>query len=459
MKHAVPSDGLDQPQRAWAWLTIILSVTLAVLDGSVANVALPTIAQDFGADPADAIWIVNGYQLAVVAAILPMASLGGIYGYRRAYLGGIAIFTLASLGCVFATSLPMLITARVVQGFGAAGLMALNIALLRYIVPKARFGTAVGLNSVIVAAAATVGPTLAGGILSIASWPWLFAINLPLGIAAVGSGIFSLPESDRAQRSFDWLSALLSAVAVGLLILCIDGLGRGADWPWIAAGAVACAIAWWQLYRREVGIADPLLPLDLLRLPLFSLSIGTSVSSFVAQMSAFVSLPFILQSNFGFSPLEVGVLMMPWPLAIGIAAPISGRLSDSFSPALMCSAALAVFAVGLLLLASLPPEPSAPDIMWRMALCGIGFGFFQSPNNRTLLLSAPKPRSGAASGMLSMARLTGQTIGAALVAMLLSLFGLANASNALVVAACFAGLAAVVSVTRLRLYESWQRED
>jgi DHA2 family multidrug resistance protein-like MFS transporter len=248
-------------------------------------------------------------------------------------------------------------------------------------------------------------------------------------------------------------------VAVGLLIVTIDSFGHDVAWPLIAGGAVLCALAWWMLYRREAGIADPLLPLDLLRLPLFSLSVGTSIVSFVAQMLAFVSLPFILQSNYGFAPIEVGLLMMPWPLASAVAAPLAGRLSDRWSPALMCSAALAVFSGGLVLLALLPAEPAVADIAWRMALCGFGFSFFQAPNNRTLLLSAPKPRSAAASVMLSMARLTGQTIGAALVSLILGVFGLANASVALFVGAGFAAFGAVVSVTRVRLYDNWQRDE
>lgn len=226
MNAAIPADGLDRPQRLWAWLAIGLSVTLAVLDGTIANVALPTIAEHFNAAPSFAIWIVNGYQLAIVVALLPMAALGEIYGYRRVYLSGITLFTLASLACALSTSLEMLTISRVVQGFGAAGLMAINTALLRYIVPQAKFGAAVGLNSLIVAAGATVGPTIAGLILSVAAWPWLFAINVPLGVAAVATGLFSLPQSDRSARRFDWISAAISAVALGLLIVTIDSIGH-----------------------------------------------------------------------------------------------------------------------------------------------------------------------------------------------------------------------------------------
>jgi len=452
LKASIPEDGLDHPQRTWAWLTIIFGVTMAVLDGTIPNVALPTIAEHFGASPAVSVWIVNGYQLAIVISLLPMASLGEIYGYRRVYLTGIAVFTLASLLCVFANSLEMLTAARVLQGFGAAGLMSVNIALLRYIAPKAKLGAAIGTNALIVAFAATLGPTIAGTILSLGSWPWLFAINLPLGVAAVAIGLFALPHSDRADRRFDWLSAILSALTVGLAIVTIDSLGHAAPWPVIVAEAALSIAAGGLLWRRASRTTDPLLPVDLLRLPVFALSVGTSICSFVGQMLGFVSLPFIFQSIYGFTPFEVGFLMMPWPLATALAAKASGKLSDLYSPAVLGAGGLAAFSLGFLLLALLPADPAAADIAWRMALCGAGFGFFQSPNNRTLVTAAPRQRSGAASGMLGTARLTGQSIGAALVALILGRFGLDGATLALYVGAAATALGALVSLSRLRMF-------
>jgi len=424
-------------------------VTLAVLDGTIANVALPTIASDFHASPSISIWIVNGYQLAIVITLLPFASLGEIHGYRRVYLGGIALFTLASVGCMLSGSLTTLTGFRILQGFGAAGLMSVNTALLRYTVAREKFGVALGINALVVAAAATVGPSLGGFILSALDWPWLFAINLPLGIAAIALGIPSLPESDLASRRFDWLSALLSAAAIGLVVTIIDSIGHGLSWWTIAAQAAACVIAALFLVRRESRVPEPLLPLDLLKMPIFSLSVATSIASFIAQMLAFVSLPFTLQSIYGFPPLEVGLLMMPWPFAVAIMAPIAGKLSDRYSPGLLCSAGLFALAAGLALLATLPAHPSIAGIVWRMVLAGAGFGLFQTPNNRTMVGAPPKARSGAASGMLGTARLTGQSIGAALVALLFGLMGISGATMSLVVAACFAVIASLISMTRL----------
>lgn len=445
-------DGLDAPRRYWAWATIVVGLTLAVLDSSIANVALPTIAADFQASPAVSIWIINGYQLAIVTTLLPFASLGEIYGYRRVYVAGVALFTVASVGCALSDSLVTLTVARIVQGLGAAGLMSVNGALLRYTFPKAKFGTAIGFNALVVAASATVGPSIGGLILATLDWPWLFAINLPLGVITVTMGIFSLPDSDRADRPFDLASALLSAAAIGLVITTIDSIGHGLSWPLVAAQAVCCMVASVLLVRRERRVPYPLLPLDLLRLPLFSLSIGTAIASFVAQVLAFVSLPFTFQSILGFPPAEVGLLMMPWPLAVAVTAPISGRLSDRSSPALIVTAGMLLLATGLILLALLPAQPTHADIVWRMMLCGAGFGLFQAPNNRTLMTVAPRARSGAAGGMLGTARLSGQAIGAALVALLLGRLGIQGAPFALFVGAGFALLAAAVSLSRIRLF-------
>lgn len=450
----VHADGLPSPRRQFAWTAIVLGLTLAVLDGTIANVALPTIAKDFNASAAVSIWIVNGYQLAIVIALLPLASLGEIFGYRRIYLAGIALFTLASVGCVMADSLATLTTARVIQGLGAAGLMSVNTAVLRYVVPQAKFGAALGINALVVAVAATVGPVLAGVMLAHLSWQWLFAINIPLGVLAILVGLPSLPHSDRTAHPFDVISAVLSAVSLGLVITTIDSFGHDLSWPWIAAQILACVGGFTLLIRRETRSAHPLLPVDLLRVPIFSLSVAASISAFAAQLLAFVSLPFLFQVRMGFPPEMVGLLMMPWPLVIAFVAPISGRLSDTRSPAVLGAGGMLLMAAGLILMALLPAHPSVWNIAWRMAICGAGFGMFQAPNNRTMVGTAPKHRSGAASGILGTARLTGQSIGAALVALMLARFGMPGSLYALYVGAAAAGLAACFSLSRRSMWRA-----
>src|SRR4051812_21433469 len=304
-------EGLPLPQRIWAVLTIALALIMAVVDSALANVALPPIAREFQASPSSSIWIVNGYQLAITISLLPLAAAGDIIGYRRVYLAGLALFTVASLLCALSGSLSALAAARVVQGFGAAGIMSVNTALVRFVYPHRMLGRGMGITAVVIGIAAAVGPTVASGILSVASWPWLFAVNVPIGIAAFLIGRFALPMTPHARHRFDWISAALSALSFGLLIACIDAFSHGQSLA-LVAGEILLTIAFgYVLVRRQTTTAAPLLPVDLLRIPMFSLSVATSICSFAAQMLALVSLPFLLQRAFGFTPVETGLLITP----------------------------------------------------------------------------------------------------------------------------------------------------
>ena len=443
-------DGLPVPARYWAVLALALAITLAVIDSAIANVALPTIAEDLHTDPALSIWVVNGYQLAITVSLLPLSSMGDITGYRRIYLGGLVVFTLASLACAFSTSLPMLAAARVIQGFGAAGILSVNTALLRHIYPSRLLGRGIGVNALVVAVSSAVGPTIASAILSIATWPWLFAVNIPIGVAALIVGWLYLPNSGRSPHPFDWISAILSAAGFGALIGSIDALGHGERFELFMVEILLTLALAYLLVRREMGKPAPMLPVDLLRIPIFALSICTSVCSFAAQMLALVALPFMMQMDLHYTAVETGLLITPWPVAIAIASPIAGRLADRYSAGILGGVGLFLFAMGLLSLAFLPNPPGRVDIIWRMALCGFGFGLFQSPNNRAMISAAPKSRSGGASGMLGTARLLGQTSGAAIVALLFARLPDGQApSVALLLGAGSALVAAGVSLARL----------
>jgi DHA2 family multidrug resistance protein-like MFS transporter len=444
----VDSDGLPTPQRYWAALAIWLALILAVLDGAIANVALPTIARELSAAPDQTIWVVNGFQLAVVVSLLPLAALGEMVGYRRVFLGGIVLFTIASLACALAPSLPLLIAARVVQGLGGAGIMSVNGALLRYAYPQRLLGQGVGLNALVVSAAAAFGPTVASAILALGPWEWLFAVNVPIGIVAFLLGRAVLPFSPKSGK-LDVPSTLLNIATFGFGFTGIDELTRGGPiLPGVAELALAVAAGGALIWRSRAQVR-PLVPIDLLRNRIFALTVVTSIASFAAQMLAFVSLPFYFQGVLHRGQVDTGLLMTPWPLAAGLAATVSGRAADRFPAAILSGAGLSLLAIGLISLALLPPDVSSAAIAWRMAICGLGFGFFQSPNNRTMLSSAPLSRSGAAGGMLATARLTGQTIGATIAA--ISFRFAANAEPfALGAAALFAASAAVVSLWRLR---------
>jgi MFS transporter, DHA2 family, multidrug resistance protein len=448
MTHADDTDGLPLPQRYWAILTVALAITMSVLDGAIANIALPTIARDLQASPAVSIWVVNAYQLAVTVLLLPLASLGEILGFRRVYWVGLGIFTLASFTCALSRSLDMLVLARVLQGIGAAGIMSVNGALVRFIYPRRMLGRGIGINAVVVALSAALGPTVAAAILAVAPWPWLFAVNVPVGLVALAASR-ALPATPGTRRRFDYRSALLNALFFGFFVTAIAGAGHGAGAALVAAETVAALVAGVALVLRQLPQTSPLLPVDLLRIPLFRLSIATSIASFTAQMLAYVALPFYLQDHLGRDQVETGLLMTPWPLATAVVAPIAGRLADRYRAGVLGGIGLACFALGLGLLALLPAAPGAADIVWRMAICGVGFGLFQTPNNRAIIGSAPRERSGGASGMLGTARLLGQSVGAALMALAFGIAGDNGTVLALVAASGFAVVAALVSLLRL----------
>ena len=454
-----PVDGLEPTARRRAMLVIILGIMVAVLDGTIVNLALPGIARELQASPSHAIWVVNAYQIATLVMLLPLASLGDLVGYRRVYLVGMAVFTVSSLGATFADSLGTLIVARTFQGLGAAGIMSVNAALVRLTFPSALLGRGMAINSMVVATSSVAGPSVAAAILSVASWPWLFAINVPLGLLVFTLGMKALPFNRVAPAAglrFSPLDVALNVLMFSLVFLGVDRLGvREGGAPSSSAWVILLAgVAVGFVYiRRQRSLAVPLFPIDLLRIPVFALSMGTSVAAFCAQMLAYIALPFLLLEVYGRSHIEAGLLITAWPLAIVAMAPIAGRLIGRYPDGLLGGIGLGLLAVGLGLLAALPAQPGNADIAWRMALCGLGFGLFQSPNNHTIVTSPPAHRSGAASGMLGTARLTGQTLGAVVLAGVFSVWtphGGRGPVVALVLAACCAGVAAVFSSLRLK---------
>ena len=445
---AAHPDGLPLPRRYWAIAAIALGITMSVLDSTIVNVALPTIARDFRASSAASIWVINAYQLAILLVLLPLASLGEIVGYRRVSQAGLAIFTIASLGCAFAPSLLALSLARAVQGIGAAGIMSVNGALVRHTYPHHSLGRALGINAFVVATAAAVGPTIASGVLAVAHWRWLFGINVPLGAVAIAIALWALPDSERAPRRLNISGAALYAATMGLLLSGLQTLAhRAAVLLALVQIGSGCVFAW-LLVRHERPRAAPLVPFDLLRIRSFTLSLATSLCSFTAQMSALVALPFEIQ-RLGHSPVETGLFITPWPLALAFTAPLAGRLADRYPAGLLGGVGLLTLAAGLTLLVLHPVTGDATGVLWRMALCGAGFGFFQAPNNRAIMGTVPRRRSGAAGGMLAAARLVGQTIGAAAVAILFRAYGEAGSNYALMLAALLALVGAAISLLRL----------
>src|SRR5258707_7005150 len=216
-------DGLPPERRRWAVAAIFTALAMASLDTAIANIALPAISADLHVSPAEVVWVVNVYQIALVATLLPLGALGEIVGHQRIYLSGLLLFTLASLGCALAWSLPSLLVARTLQGLGASGMMSVNTALVRFVYPSRMLGRGFGHNAMVVATAFTLGPTIASAILRIGPWPWLFAINIPFGLLAMLIGFKTLPATLRAKHAFDFPGAILAAGSLGLFIIGIGG--------------------------------------------------------------------------------------------------------------------------------------------------------------------------------------------------------------------------------------------
>ena len=442
------SEDRAAPGRSLGMLVVCLGVVLSSLDGAIVNVALPSIAAALHASPAASVWVATAYLLAVIAGLLPFASLGEAVGYRRVYLGGMAVFLAGSLACAVSPTLPALIAARVLQGLGGAAMISISMALVRLLYPGPGLGRAVALYGMTAAAAMSFGPSVGAGILTLSAWPWLFAVNLPIGAAAMAIGLRRLPAGEGRGGRLDLPAAALSAMMFVGVVSGVDALGRAGEavraFTLMAGGVVAGGV----LALRQRGKPAPLLPLDLLKFPAFALAAATSVCTYACQAASFVALPFLFEHGLGRSASATGLLMTPWPLMVVFAGPVSGRLADRLPGGAMTGAGAAVLCCGVVLLAFLPAHATSVDIVWRMLLCGAGMGLFQAPNNRALLTAAPAERTGAASGMVAVARMLGMALGAATASMALAAFGSRGATTALDLAAALAGLGALFSLSR-----------
>ena len=449
LRRIMTETDLNPRERRLASLAIFSTLVLVVIDGAIANLALPTLTQAFPITPSQSIWVVTAYQMALVMFLLPAAALGESLGLRKVFTVGVAIFTLASGLCALSPSLEWLVAARFLQGFGSAAVMALAVGLLRHVYPPHLLGRGLGTNALVIALSAAAGPAVGAAILSVATWPWLFAVNLPVGVLVLAT-IRHLPHPAGTGRKLDLLSIALNAGLFGPLVLGVDKLSSAPlEGGVLIAIGLLCLVL---LLVRELPRPAPLIPVDLLRLPPFGLGVLASIFCFTGQMAGTVALPFYLQHALGRSAAATGLYMIPWPLAVALAAPVSGRLSDKVSTGLLCAAGGACLAAGLLMAALSPPVAGLAPLVVATVLCGLGFGFFQTPNNRTMLLAAPRERSGAAGGMQGTARLSGQTAGALVMTLLFALTSMDAAPRlGLGIAALFALAAGLISLARIRV--------
>lgn len=450
-------EGLPGRKRGLAMAAVMTMTTMAVFDGSMINIALPQIARSLDASLSATVWVSNGYLLSAAMTLAIFAALSSRIGFRSIFAFGLGLFTLASVGCALSSSLDMLVIMRVLQGIGGAATLSIGPAILRSVFPNRLLGRILGLNALLIGTSTAIAPILGGTILSTLSWQWLFAINIPLGIIALLLTLRVIPNNPALKREpFDYAGALLSAVALGALIMAADafthpGNGDLTTAVIFASIAILTGLAFIWVQQR---VTKPLLPLNIFSSSRFSLAALTSLASFVSQGITFIALPFLFQSVYGYSALVSALLFTPWPIGIILAAPHAGRLADRYSAAIISTAGLCIFAIGLALLAMLPEHAQAWDICLRSLICGIGFGCFQSPNNKEMLSNASRENSGYASGVLAIMRTFGQCLGAAFVGVMMSIYAQNSAVHFSLWMAVIATLLAIMlSVSRLRGYK------
>ena len=376
-------DGLYGGARYRAMFAVAMSVLLSVLDYAVVNVALPTIARDIHTSSSAAIWVTNAYQLASLIGLLPLAALGDRLGHARMCRIGLVLFVIASLLCAASHSLPELAAARALQGLGGACIMSVNAALVRFIYPGNVLGRGIALNGLVVALGVALGPTVAAAVLAVSTWQWLFLINLPLGGAALYFALTALPATPRTHARFDYASTLLLALGLGGLIIGGDSFAHrsGLILALTLLGLGVLSLA--ALVRRQIGRADPLLPIDLLARAGFRTAFLTGFFGFVASNFFILSMPFELMNVLHRGPVPTGLLITPWPLGIVLVAPVVGRLADRYPAATLSTIGLGFTSLGFLLLRLMPPNPSDFDIAWRIALAGAGFRPVPAPQQQS----------------------------------------------------------------------------
>ena len=410
---------LPGPARLAATVSVLSAMALVVLDAGMVNVALPTMATALETSPAGAVLIVTSYQAALLMALMPAAAFGERLGNALVFRAGVAVFLAGAILSALAPSLPWLLAARLVQGIGGAAVMALGVSLLRSAVGTARLGEAVGWNALAVALASAAAPTLGSLLIEGFDRRWMFLAAAPTAMAALLASCF-LPATPRGPTPVDLGSVALNALAFGLVVIAVEALPRSAVAAVLLFMAAAAAMR--LLVRREAGKAAPLVPLDLLADKGFRLSVVASVLCFTGQAAGMVAIPFYLQQGLGLTTLEVGLYLLPWPIGVAAAAAWVGRLSDRALMERFCAAGSWILATGLFAIALWPfSREEAWPLFGFTALCGVGFGLFQVPNNRNLFQAAGSGRSGAAGGAQGAARLTGQMSGALLMTLLFNL--------------------------------------
>lgn len=408
--------------KKWTIFIVIISATfMATLDGSIVNVALPSMAKALGVTTSQIQYVVTSYLIVISGVILIFGRLGDMFGKTKIFKFGLILFTLGSLLCGITRSFEVLILARVVQAVGAAGTMANNQGIITQIFPKNERGKALGLIGTAVALGSLVGPGLGGLIVGATSWEYIFLINVPIGIIALFYAFKLLPNSNKkSDEKIDIIGAVLFIVTIVPLFISLnEGINLGFTSPLIIGGFIVAIISFIAFIIVERKLESPLIQLEIFKNKLFSLSIFCGFVTFVAIFCHNIILPFYLQDVLSYSPQKSGMILMIYPLVLMVVAPVSGSLSDKIGSEILTFIGLIFGSLGLFLMASLNENSSIVSMIIFIAIMSAGMGLFQSPNNSLVMSTVPMDKLGIAGSINALIRNVGMVSGIALATTLL----------------------------------------
>lgn len=393
-----------------------MGAIMGPLDGSILNIALPAIASEFQAPLRSLEWVVMSYLLVASATLLIFGRMGDLYGQKRIYIAGFAVFTVGSFACSLAPNISSMVAFRVVQALGASMMIAMGPAIITRVFPPTERGMALGINSMVVAVGLASGPTLGGILVENIGWRSIFWINVPIGLLAIVWAWRVLPEGGRdARERFDILGAALFFVALfGLLMAASNGPALGWSSPAILTLVAVSGAAFALFLWTERTVPAPMVDLSLFRNRVFVSAAVSCLLNFMAQNTVTFLMPFYLQNAMAYSAREAGLIMSSIPVVMMFLAPISGALSDRYGSGVLSPLGMAMTTLGVWLLSRLTLASSTAEILAYLLVFGLGSGLFGAPNNSALMGSAPRNKAGVASGILAMMRNTGMVLGVAL---------------------------------------------
>ncbi len=426
----------DEPQPSpERWLGLIglcLGVFMFTLDASIVNVALPTLVAAFGTTFATVQWVVLAYLLIATALVMAAARIGDIHGKKRAYLAGLAIFTLGSLLCGLSPSAGWLIAFRALQGLGAVFVSALGAAIVGEMFAATERGRALGMIGSAVLLGVALGPSVGGFIIQLVGWRWMFLVNIPAGIAAMAVVYRFVPDipGRPAAAGLDWPGTLLACVMLGGLALGLTwGQRDGFETPLVVTLLAVAVVGFAAFLYVESRVASPILDLRVFRNKPFATGLLMGYLVFLVLGGTGFLQPFFLEVMAHYPTAKVGLLLAISPIVGGVTAPMGGALADRVGPRWVALSGLLLVALGCVLFTSIDEHVTVWGFAFRVAPVGLGMGLFNAANNSSVLNAVPRDQLGIASAMLSLMRTLGQTTGVPVIASIFSLVAMGETTG------------------------------